>query len=62
MAELAAHEYANVHRGIHELSNSATVAYEAARTRPAHFLNAPQEGCIVFTRGITESINLVVNT
>lgn len=62
MAELAAHEYANVHRGIHELSNRATAAYEAARTRTAKFLNAPQEECIIFTRGTTESINLVANT
>ncbi len=62
MAELAAHEYANVHRGIHELSNRATAAYDAARTRSAKFLNAPQEECIIFTRGTTESINLVANT
>lgn len=62
MAEVAAHEYANVHRGIHELSNRATAAYEAARARAALFLNAPSEDCVVFTRGTTESINLVANT
>lgn len=62
MAELVAHEYANIHRGIHELSNRATAAYEAARTRSAKFLNAPQEECIVFTRGTTQLINLVANT
>jgi cysteine desulfurase/selenocysteine lyase len=53
---------ANVHRGVHELSNRATDAYEAARERTARFLNtrAPQE--IIFTRGTTEGINLVANT
>jgi cysteine desulfurase / selenocysteine lyase len=56
------HDNANVHRGIHELSNRATGAYEAARLRVAKFINAraPQE--IVFTRGTTEGINLVANT
>ena len=56
------HDNANVHRGIHELSNRATGAYEAARERCARFLNAraPQE--IVFTRGTTEGINLVAAT
>jgi cysteine desulfurase/selenocysteine lyase len=50
---------ANVHRGIHELSNRATQAYEAARTRVARFLNARSPDEIVFTRGTTEGINLV---
>jgi cysteine desulfurase/selenocysteine lyase len=50
---------ANVHRGIHELSNRATVAFEAARTRAAKFLNARSAEEIVFTRGTTEAINLV---
>jgi cysteine desulfurase / selenocysteine lyase len=50
---------ANVHRGIHELSNRATAAFEAARTRAAAFLNARSADEIVFTRGTTESINLV---
>src|SRR5678815_5325674 len=53
------HDNANVHRGIHELSNRATVAFEAARTRTAAFLNARSADEIVFTRGTTESINLV---
>src|SRR5213083_803620 len=53
---------ANVHRGIHELSNRATGAYEAARERVAKFINArsPQE--IIFTRSTTEGINLVAST
>jgi cysteine desulfurase/selenocysteine lyase len=52
---------ANVHRGIHELSNRATAAYEAARARAAQFLNARSADEIVFTRGTTESINLVAS-
>ncbi|MBI3851701.1 MAG: cysteine desulfurase [Verrucomicrobia bacterium] len=50
---------ANVHRGIHELSNRATAGFEAARTRTAEFINARNAEEIVFTRGTTESINLV---
>src|ERR1700693_4900983 len=41
---------ANVHRGIHELSNRATNAFEAARTRTAKFLNASSDNEIIFTR------------
>src|SRR5271170_1691542 len=50
---------ANVHRGIHELSNRSTTAFEDARTRAAKFINASSAEEIVFTRGTTESINLV---
>lgn len=50
---------ANVHRGIHELSNRATAAFEAARARAARFINAQSAEEIVFTRGTTEGINLV---
>ncbi len=53
------HDNANVHRGIHELSNRATAAYEAARTRAARFINARSSEEIIFTRGTTEAINLV---
>src|SRR5438552_15114046 len=52
---------ANVHRGIHELSNRATAAFEAARDRVARFINARSSGEIVFTRGTTEGINLVAS-
>ena len=55
------HDNANVHRGIHELSNRATKAYEAARARAAKFINARSADEIVFTRGTTEGINLVAN-
>lgn len=50
---------ANVHRGIHELSNRATAGFEAARARAAKFLNARSADEIIFTRGTTEAINLV---
>ncbi|MEO8242962.1 MAG: cysteine desulfurase [bacterium] len=53
------HEYANVHRGLHYLSNLATENYEATRTKIARFLNAPSPDHIVFTTGTTEGINLV---
>jgi cysteine desulfurase / selenocysteine lyase len=50
---------ANVHRGIHELSNRATAAFEAARNRAAKFINARSQDEIVFTRGTTEGVNLI---
>jgi len=50
---------ANVHRGLHELSNRATDAYESARSKVARYLNAASAEEIVFTRGTTEGINLV---
>src|SRR3977135_54507 len=45
------HDNANVHRGIHELSNRATAAFEATRTRAAKFINARKPEETVFTRG-----------
>ncbi len=56
------HDNANVHRGIHELSNRATSAFEAARARAATFIHARSADEIVFTRGTTEGINLVAAT
>ena len=53
------HDNANVHRGIHELSNRATNAFEAARSRAAQFINSRSADEIIFTRGTTEGINLV---
>jgi len=53
---------ANVHRGIHELSNRATSVYEGARERAAKFFNAPSREDIIFTRGTTEGLNLVAGT
>lgn len=53
------HEYANVHRGLHYLSNLATEQYEAVRGKVAKFLNAASEDEIIFNSGTTEGINLV---
>lgn len=53
---------ANVHRGLHALSMRATDSYEGARTRVAKFLNAADPAEIIFTRGTTESINLVARS
>ncbi|MCB2151548.1 MAG: aminotransferase class V-fold PLP-dependent enzyme, partial [Rhodobacteraceae bacterium] len=53
------YEYANVHRGLHYLSNLATDRYEAVRGIVARFLGAPDPEEIVFTTGTTEGINLV---
>jgi len=52
-------EYANVHRGLHALSNIATEKYEAVRGIIARFLHAPSQDEIVFTSGTTEGINLI---
>jgi cysteine desulfurase/selenocysteine lyase len=63
--EALVHHYendnANVHRGLHELSNRSTQAYENARAKVARFLNAPSPEQIVFTRGTTEAVNLVAH-
>src|SRR5882672_2498789 len=52
-------ENANIHRGVHYLSERATVAYDEARDKVARFLNAHSSREIIFTRGTTEGINLV---
>jgi cysteine desulfurase / selenocysteine lyase len=54
--------YANIHRGVHELSMRSTDAYEEARGKVQRFLNAAHAREIVFTRGTTEAINLVAAT
>jgi cysteine desulfurase/selenocysteine lyase len=55
-------ENANIHRGVHYLSERATVAYDEAREKVARFLNAHSSREIIFTRGTTEAINLVAQT
>ena len=55
-------EYANVHRGLHYLSNTATAKYEDARETVRRFLNAPSTDEIIFTRNATEAINLVASS
>ena len=54
--------HANVHRGVHTLSQEATDAYEGARRRVQHFINARSPREIVFVRGTTEAINLVAQS
>jgi cysteine desulfurase/selenocysteine lyase len=53
---------ANVHRGVHKLSEEATAAYEQARIKIRKFINASSKREIIFTRGTTEGINLVAQT
>ena len=53
---------ANVHRGVHYLSQRATDLHEAAREKVRQFINAPKVEEIIFTRGTTESINLVASS
>ncbi len=54
--------HANVHRGIHKLSEEATAAYEGARNKVQRFINASNRREVILTRGTTESINLVAQT
>jgi cysteine desulfurase/selenocysteine lyase len=53
---------ANVHRGIHRLSEDATVQYEGARERIGRFINAPDPATVIFVRNTTEAINLVAQS
>ncbi|MFA5041388.1 MAG: cysteine desulfurase [Bdellovibrionales bacterium] len=62
MTHFMENDYSNIHRGVHELSQRATAMYEAVRPRIQRFINADYEDEIVFTRGATESINLVAQT
>jgi cysteine desulfurase / selenocysteine lyase len=55
-------ENANIHRGVHYLSERATQAYEDARIKVRDFINAPSEREIIFTRSVTEAINLVMHS
>jgi len=54
-------EHANVHRAVHTLSETATAAYEGARAKVQRFVNAREEREIVYTRGTTDAINLVMH-
>lgn len=56
------HDYSNVHRGVHALSERATLAFEEARTNVQHFMNAASFNEIIFVRGVTEAVNLVANS
>ncbi|HEV3484312.1 MAG TPA: aminotransferase class V-fold PLP-dependent enzyme, partial [Vicinamibacterales bacterium] len=59
VADTYAHHYANVHRGIYELSEDATARFEGARRKVARFIGAASEREVVFVRNATEAINLV---
>ncbi len=61
MSDFMRTSYANVHRGLHTLSNEATNAFEAARKTAETFINA-REGEVVFTKGATEALNLLAYT
>lgn len=54
-------EHANIHRGVHALSERATAAYEAARRTLQHFIHAADEREVIFTSGTTDAINLVMH-
>jgi cysteine desulfurase / selenocysteine lyase len=62
MRDYYARYHANVHRGIHKLSEEATTAYEQSRDKMQAFINAAGREEIIFTRGTTESINLVAQS
>src|SRR3954447_16930564 len=53
---------ANIHRGVHELSQRSTAAYEETRTKARRFLNSKRKDELIFVRGTTEAINLVAST
>jgi cysteine desulfurase/selenocysteine lyase len=62
MADYYRRYNANVHRGVHKLSEDATLAYEQARLKIRRFINAKSKREVIYTRGTTEAINLVVQT
>ncbi len=62
VADYARSHHANVHRGVHTLSQEATALYEGARERVRRFINAASTAEIVFVRGTTEAINLVAQS
>ncbi len=59
MSSFYEHDYANVHRGVYQLSERATAAFESVREKVRSFLGAPEAREVVFVRGTTEAINLV---
>ncbi|MEM7338617.1 MAG: SufS family cysteine desulfurase [Actinomycetota bacterium] len=59
MNEIYEASYANVHRGVYQLAERATNAYEGARSKVAQFINAPSSSEVIFTKNATEGINLV---
>lgn len=62
MADFYMNDYSNVHRGVHSLSQRATAKYEAARERVQFFINAREDREIIFTRGTTDSLNILAQS
>lgn len=62
MDSLYKHSYANVHRGVYQVAERATNAYEGARSKVAKFINAPNADEVIFTKNATEAINLVAHS
>jgi cysteine desulfurase/selenocysteine lyase len=62
ISEYYEHEHSNIHRGIHTLSGKATEKYELVRGKVRNLINAAHEHEIIFTRGTTESINLLASS
>lgn len=62
MRDAACHQYANIHRGLHWMSERTTEAYESTRDAVVRLLNAPDRHEVVFTRNSTEAINLVAHS
>ena len=62
MNDLYTHSYANVHRGVYQMAERATNAYEGARAKVAQFIGAPSANEIIFTKNATEAINLVAHS
>src|SRR5476649_888354 len=56
------HHHANIHRGVHTLSQEATALYESARDRLVEFINARSRHEVIFVRGTTEAVNLVAQS
>ncbi|MBT6412372.1 MAG: aminotransferase class V-fold PLP-dependent enzyme, partial [Betaproteobacteria bacterium] len=55
------HEHANIHRGVYDLSEQATISYESVRSTVARFLNVADTSEVIFTKGTTHAINLVAH-
>jgi len=62
ISEYYHHDNANIHRGVHKLSQRATDAHELARSKVRQFVNAKSDKEIIFTRGATEAVNLVAQS
>ena len=62
VADYYRHDNANIHRGVHRLSQRATDAYEAAREKVRGFINAKSDKEVIFVRGATEAVNLVAQS